>query len=164
MLTAEFLFRIRSSNRFIFTSRCCASKMSLIDFSFGIKDKYNRFGKHGWNLTRGTIPQIRQIAERQGQPVLASLYDYLYPIHVWLCISMFNHSYDLAGVPRRANSHFQRRTSPAISVLMHVLMEHFCFAFTSNSSDVFCVRVWVSVVELVRFEKNCCWHLDGQKW
>lgn len=34
--------------------------------------------KHGWNLTRGTIPQIRQIAERQGQPVLASLYDYLY--------------------------------------------------------------------------------------
>ena len=34
--------------------------------------------KHGWNLTRGTTPQIRQIAERQGQPVLASLYDYLY--------------------------------------------------------------------------------------
>jgi hypothetical protein len=34
--------------------------------------------KHGWNLARGSMPQIRQIAERQGQPVLASLYDYLY--------------------------------------------------------------------------------------
>lgn len=34
--------------------------------------------RHGWNLTRGSMPQIRQIAERQGQPVLASLYDYLY--------------------------------------------------------------------------------------
>lgn len=34
--------------------------------------------KHGWGLSRGTMPQMRQIAERQGQPVLASLYDYLY--------------------------------------------------------------------------------------
>ncbi|MFY9557443.1 MAG: DUF5677 domain-containing protein [Blastocatellia bacterium] len=34
--------------------------------------------RHGWNLSRGTMPQIRQIAERQGHPVLASLYDYLY--------------------------------------------------------------------------------------
>lgn len=34
--------------------------------------------RHGWNLTRGTMPQTRQIADRQGQPVLASLYDYLY--------------------------------------------------------------------------------------
>lgn len=34
---------------------------------------------HGWpGLQHGTMPQIRQIAERQGQPVLASLYDYLY--------------------------------------------------------------------------------------
>jgi uncharacterized protein DUF5677 len=37
------------------------------------------WNRHGWpRLQHGTMPQIRQIAEKQGQPVLASLYDYLY--------------------------------------------------------------------------------------
>lgn len=35
--------------------------------------------RHGWpNLSRGAMPQIRQIAEKQGAPQLAILYDYLY--------------------------------------------------------------------------------------
>jgi hypothetical protein len=37
------------------------------------------WAKHGWrNLNRGSMPQIRQIAERQGLHQLAILYDYLY--------------------------------------------------------------------------------------
>ncbi len=37
------------------------------------------WNRHGWpNLQRGGIPQIRQIAEKQGQAVLGTLYDYLY--------------------------------------------------------------------------------------
>jgi Family of unknown function (DUF5677) len=35
--------------------------------------------QHGWpNIRRGTMPPIRQIAERLGQSALATLYDYLY--------------------------------------------------------------------------------------
>lgn len=34
---------------------------------------------HGWpNMTRGVIPPIRQLAEREGGDVLATLYEYLY--------------------------------------------------------------------------------------
>jgi uncharacterized protein DUF5677 len=37
------------------------------------------WNKHGWpNIRRGTMPPIRQIAERLGQSALATLYDYLY--------------------------------------------------------------------------------------
>ena len=37
------------------------------------------WNKHGWpKLTRGAMPQMRQIAEKQVAPQLAVLYDYLY--------------------------------------------------------------------------------------
>lgn len=37
------------------------------------------WNRHGWpNLQHGAMPQIRQIAEKQGAPWLAILYDYLY--------------------------------------------------------------------------------------
>jgi hypothetical protein len=37
------------------------------------------WNRHGWpNLKKGAMPQIRQIAEKQGLPVLSILYDYLY--------------------------------------------------------------------------------------
>lgn len=37
------------------------------------------WNQHGWpNLTRGALPPIRQIAEKQGVYYLATLYDYLY--------------------------------------------------------------------------------------
>ena len=37
------------------------------------------WNRHGWpNLKKGTMPQIRQIAEKQGLHQLAVLYDYLY--------------------------------------------------------------------------------------
>lgn len=37
------------------------------------------WNRHGWpNLEKGAMPQIRQIAEKQGLPVLSILYDYLY--------------------------------------------------------------------------------------
>jgi len=37
------------------------------------------WNKHGWpNLSRGSIPQVQQIAEKQGEHQLAILYDYLY--------------------------------------------------------------------------------------
>jgi hypothetical protein len=37
------------------------------------------WNRHGWpNLQNGAMPQIRQIAEKQGMPQLAILYDYLY--------------------------------------------------------------------------------------
>jgi hypothetical protein len=38
------------------------------------------WARYGWTLTRGTMPQVRQIAERQGASVLAILYDYLYSL------------------------------------------------------------------------------------
>jgi hypothetical protein len=41
-----------------------------------IREVWNR---HGWpNMRRGTMPPVRQIAERLGQSALATLYDYLY--------------------------------------------------------------------------------------
>jgi hypothetical protein len=37
------------------------------------------WNRHGWpGLHNGSMPQIRQIADKQGQPILARLYDYLY--------------------------------------------------------------------------------------
>jgi hypothetical protein len=37
------------------------------------------WNRHGWsNLKSGALPQIRQIAEKQGVPTLLNLYDYLY--------------------------------------------------------------------------------------
>jgi hypothetical protein len=38
------------------------------------------WSRHGWNLSRGAMPQVRQLAERQGQPVLSILYEYLYAL------------------------------------------------------------------------------------
>jgi hypothetical protein len=36
--------------------------------------------RYGFNLTKSTIPQLRQLADRQGQHVLAILYDYFYSL------------------------------------------------------------------------------------
>lgn len=38
------------------------------------------WARYGWTLTKATMPQVRQIAERQGASVLAILYDYLYSL------------------------------------------------------------------------------------
>lgn len=38
------------------------------------------WARYGWTLTKSTMPRVRQIAERQGASVLATLYDYLYSL------------------------------------------------------------------------------------
>src|SRR5207244_2158230 len=37
------------------------------------------WNRHGWpGLKTGTMPQVRQIADKQSKPILATLYDFLY--------------------------------------------------------------------------------------
>jgi hypothetical protein len=48
---------------------------SIVRIEQDIRDVWR---KHGWNLSRGTMPQTRQIAEKQGEHVLAALYDFLF--------------------------------------------------------------------------------------
>jgi hypothetical protein len=83
LMTHEVYSRIESQEAFFSAVRPQQPVLSVKDAKATLTDTERKiqaiWNRHGWpNLKHGTLPQIRQIAEKQGQSVLSHLYDYLY--------------------------------------------------------------------------------------
>jgi hypothetical protein len=78
----EMLSKIHQQTQFFSRTRPQQTILSMTDLTEigGIEGNIRSiWNRNGWSkLAHGTMPQIRQIAEKQGLPVLAMLYDYLY--------------------------------------------------------------------------------------
>lgn len=83
LMSHDIHSRIDLQNKFFHDIRPQQPVLRIKDVATKIADLESKiqviWNAHGWpGLKRGTMPQIRQIAEKQKQPVLARLYDYLY--------------------------------------------------------------------------------------
>jgi hypothetical protein len=83
LASAELGIRTKLQDAFFTAVRPQQPVLRLRDVDTGIAkseaEARSIWAKHGWpNLNRGAMPQIRQIAEKQGLHQLAVLYDYLY--------------------------------------------------------------------------------------
>lgn len=81
--SAELGTRTKLQDEFFTAVRPQQPVLRLQDVDAGIANSEAQarsiWNKHDWpNLSRGSMPQIRQIAEKQGLHQLAVLYDYLY--------------------------------------------------------------------------------------
>ncbi len=83
LASAEIRIRTKRQDAFFAAVRPQQPVLRIKDVDIGIArseaDARSIWSKHGWpNLSRGSMPPIRQIAEKQGLHQLAVLYDYLY--------------------------------------------------------------------------------------
>jgi len=83
LMTHDVYSRIKSQDKFFSATRPQQPVLRVRDAETILGQTEAKIRKiwnsHGWpNLKYGTMPQIRQLAERQDQSVLATLYDYLY--------------------------------------------------------------------------------------
>lgn len=76
-ITVQTLFfkRERPYQTIVVSSAGTAAKIQSLEASIQAA-----WRSTGWNLKHGVLPQVRQLAERQGEPFLAALYDFLYRV------------------------------------------------------------------------------------
>ena len=83
LMSHDVQTRIKFQDKFFTAARPQQPVLRVKDADTAIEQLESKiraiWNAHGWpGLNRGAMPQIRQIAEKQGEGVLATLYDYLY--------------------------------------------------------------------------------------